>query len=321
MKIRNDGSVQPSSTPTPENAGRREDFAIYRCVISKVIYADDPTNITTNSGNPRVLYDVVVLGGFSSGQIISNCRLASTLGGDTSFYERVLRASTIEVSGSRLSSSDGDIVYVAFVQGHTGYPVIIALDNGINTAGKIGANLTDGPRSIMQFNGVREEINKDGEWIFQRNGGTANSVKGSFEPASAAEVTFNILKDEKHTRIFKSGLTIEENGKDDKVKITTTGGAIAEIDGKSGKITLTKGATIIELDGTGDKISLKSGFIDLGASVSDFAVLFTELLNAFNTHSHPFIDITPGGPVPSVTMPPVAPMLQTVGSLTVKVQP
>jgi hypothetical protein len=126
---------------------------------------------------------------------------------------------------------------------------------------------------------------------------------------------------EKTTRTYKSGLKIEEDGAGDKVTITTAGGAIIEIDGSGGKITLTKGSTIIELDGNGDKISLKGGFVDLGSSVSDFAVLFTELLTAFNTHTHPFIDITPGGPVPSVTMPPTAPMLQTVGSTTVKVQP
>lgn len=339
MRLRPDGSVQSSSTPTEANVGRGSDFGMYRCVVTKVIYVGDPANVTTNSSNPRVLYDCVVLGGFASGQILSNCRLSSDLGGTTSFYERVLRACTDDISNSRLSDADGDVVYVQFVQGHTGYPTIVALDNGIVTVGKIGASKDEGPRSIREYNGVRETINKDGELIQEVKGGVPDSDKGGFEPNSSVLITTKISKDEKVTRTFKSGLTIVEDGagdkitktlkggisivedgKADKVTITTAGGAIVDIDGAGGKITLTKGSTIIELDGNGDKISLKGGFVDLGASVSDFAVLFTELLTAFNTHTHMYVlPAIPAGPAP--TTPPVAPMMQTVGSQTVKVQP
>lgn len=299
MKIRHDGSIQSGMTPTPSNVGRQDDFAIYRCMVTRVIYVDDSSNITANSSNARVLYDVVVLGGFSSGQIISNCRLASIFGGDTSYFERILRAASNDVSKTKLSSADGDIVYVQFVQGHTGYPVIIALDNGINTKGKIGATSSQGPRSLKEYNGVRETINKDGEFQLDIKGGSSNSEKGSFTPNSDSQITVKADKDGKYT-------------------ITTKSGATIEIDGPGNKITLLKGSTIIELDGNGDKISLKGGFIDLGASVSDFAVLFTELLTTFNSHTHNAPQ-APAGVLP--TTPPLAPMLQTVGSLTVKVQP
>jgi hypothetical protein len=283
-------------------------------MITRVVYVDDPANISKNGQNPRVMYDVVVLGGFKSGQIISNCRLSDDLSGNDSYSERILRASQKEVSQTRLSDSDGDIVFVQFIQGHTGFPVIIGCDNGIKTTGLIGAKKSQGPRSLRQYNGVKREINKDGELIETVYGGTANADKGSFKPASTALVTTKISKDEKATRTFKSGLKIEEDGKGDKLTITTTGGAIITVDGKGGKITLTKGSTIMELNGNTDKIALKSGFIDLGASVSDFAVLFTELLTAFNSHTHV-------GNLGAPTSPPMAPMLQTVGSLTVKVQP
>lgn len=317
MKLRSDGSVQSNATPTPGRL-RTDDYAMYRCVVTKVIYVDDPQNVTTNASNPRVLYDLVVIGGYGSGQIISNARLSSDLGGESGYYERVLKACSTEISNSRLSDADGDIVYVQFVQGHTGFPVIVALDNGIHTSDKIGAKLADGPRSIRQFNGVRETINKDGEKVLEVHGGTANSEKGGFSKASTPLLTETISKDEKVTRAFKSGLQVVEDGAGDKVTITTAGGAIINVDGAGGKITLTKGSTIIELDGNGDKISLKGGFVDLGASVSDFAVLFTELLTAFNTHTH-MAPQAPAGTLP--TTPPVAPMLQIVGSQTVKVQP
>lgn len=317
MRIRGDGSIQSSGTPTPANSGRRDDYAIYRCIITKVAYTDDPSNVSSNSTNARVLYEAVVLGGFSSGQIISNIRLSSDLGGESGFYERILRACSNDISTSRLSDADGDIVFVAFTQGHTSYPIIIALDNGIHTNGLIGAKLNDGPRMIREYNGVRHTINKDGELIEEIKGGSATPEKGKFIANTSPLVTSVTSKDEKYTKTFKSGLIVSYDGKGDTASITTAGGAIINVDGKGGKITLTKGATIIELDGTSDKISLKGGFVDIGASVSDFAVLFTELLTAFNTHTH----IAPQAPTGALpTTPPVAPMLQIVGSQTVKVQ-
>lgn len=330
---RYDGSVQSAMTPTPANVGRTEDNSVYRCIVTKVIYVDDPANITANSTNPRVLYDVVVLGGFASGQIISNCRLSSLLGGNSSFYERVLRAADQDVSGSRLSESDGDIVYVEFVQGHTAYPMIVSLDNGIKTSEFIGATLSDGPRLREQYNGVWREINKDGELELQIRGGVSVAEKGKFTPNSDALVTFKTTKDEKNTRTFKSGLKIEEDGKSDKITvtmkggltslfdgtadkatITTAAGAKMEIDGKSKAIKMTVGSTEVLIDGNSGKISLKGDFIDLGSQVEDFVTKFIELATAFNSHAH--ISALPGQP----TSPPTGPLLQTVGSQTVKVQ-
>lgn len=357
MRYRPDGSIQSALTPTADNVGRESDHALYRCMVTKVVYVDDANNITTSASNPRVLYDVVVLGGFASGQVISNCRLSSDLGGNTAYWERVLKASDKDISAKGMADADGDVVYVQFIQGHTGFPVIIGLDNGLKNS-EIGAKKADGPRSVRKYNGVKEEINKDGELIITRSGGTANAEKGGFKPAAAVESTIKLGKDEKITISTKSGPTTTVDGKADKVVVSTKAGAKAtldgkadkielattagakatldgkadkvtittsaaaeiEIDGQGGKITLKKGSTIIELDSNSGKISLKGDFVDLGSSVSDFAVLFTELLTAFNTHTHPFVDLTPV-PVPSVTMPPTAPMLQTVGSLTVKVQP
>ena len=316
MRMRGDGSIQSGNTPTYQNVGRNDDEAMYRCIVTKVVYVDDPANITANGQNPRVLYDVVVIGGFASGQVISNCRLSADLAGNSTFYERILRSNSTELSKTRLSDCDGDIVFVQFVQGHTGFPVIIACDQGIKTT--VGAKKADGPRSVREYNGVREEITKDGEYILSIKGGKADAEHGGFAPGTAALVSTKISKDETITTTFKSGLAVAQDGKNDKYTITTKGGASIVVDGTGGKITLTKGSTIIELDGNGDKISLKGGFIDLGSSVSDFAVLFTELLTAFNSHTH-LVPQAPAGTLPS--MPPIAPMLQTVGSQTVKVQP
>lgn len=257
MKLRRDGSIQSSLTPTVSNVGRKDDYAIYRCMITRVIYTDTPGNITLNSSNPRVLYDAVVLGGFASGQIISNCRLSTELGGTYTFYERVLKASVKDISGSRLSDGDGDIVFVQFVQGHTGYPVIVGLDNGISPV-ETGAKTSDGPRSVKQYNGVREEINNFGEYEMRVKGGTADKEKGGFVPASSPLLVVKASKDEKYTRTFKSGLTITEDGKNDLVKVNTAGGVTITVDGKNDEIILETKA--------GSRLRLKQAKVALGAN-------------------------------------------------------
>ena len=318
MRERFDGSIQSTNVPTYQNQTKREDYALYRCMVVKVLYVDDKDNITSNADNPEVLYDVIVLGGFSSGQVISNCRLASYFGGNENYDERILKASTKKLNEVRLNSHDGDVVYVQFLQGHSAYPVIVALDRGIKPA-NAASTKADGPRMQSEYNGLLREINNKGEYSVTRKGGSVEN--GAFKPNSESEYSWKVLEKEQVLEEFKSGLKITASGADDKYSIETAGGAVVEIDGAGGKITISKGSTVIELDGNSDTIALKGGFVELGSSVSDFAVLFTELLTTFNSHSHAFTDITPGGPVPSVTQPPLAPMLASVGSSTVKVQP
>ena len=126
---------------------------------------------------------------------------------------------------------------------------------------------------------------------------------------------------EKTTRTFKSGMKVEMDGKNDKIVATMNGGTTVTFDGKSNKITLDAGGTTIEIDGNSGKISLLGDFVDIGAAVSDFAVLFSELATAFNTHTHQFPYFAGPSPSQGVTLPPVAPLLQTVASTTIKLQP
>lgn len=320
MRYRNDGSVQSANVPTEDNVGRVENNTLYRCMVVKVIYADSAQNITKNSANPRVLYDVVILGGFDSGQIISNCRLASIIGGNNNYFERTLRAASKPLAETRLSDQDGDIVFVQFIQGHSGYPVIVGVDVGIQPGNQTPTTEADGAVLRSEFNGIYEEITADGDWCFERRGGEVKD--GAFIANEDFKVQLKLSKEEKYTRTFESGLTITEDGEADKVDIVTKGGAEVNIEG-SGTITIKKDQTEVILDGNSGQISLKGDFVDLGSSVNDFAVLFTQLLSTFNRHTHQYVDATgsAGTPVPKVTQPPVAPMLSIVGSTSVKVQP
>lgn len=313
MRTRWNGSVQSSNTPTYNKTGiAREDYATYRCMVIDTLYVDDDKNISKNSKNPEVLYECVILGGAASGQIISFCRLASYLGGDVNYSERNLSKSTKDISKVKLADHDGDVVYVQFNQGHDAYPMIIGLAKGIND--KIAAKKADGPRFIEAYNGIETLISNKGERTTTLRGG--ETTDGRFKAGVDSIIKEEWLKDEKIVRTYKTGMTVTEDGKNEKVEIKTSGGVVTSLDGKGNKISIKAGSTEIVIDGGSGKISLKGDMIDLGTSVTDFVTKFTELASAFATHFH-MVPQAPSGVLPS--QPPVAPLLSTVGSQSVKV--
>jgi hypothetical protein len=212
---------------------------------------------------------------------------------------------------------------------------------------------------LSQFNGVKTEINKDGEYCLIRRGGEIDEESGIFVAiAEDADPNFEgrikllknemiwedpqnkiqFLKEEKKITLsvgedavktemdgesesmlteFKSGLKILADGSNDKVEISTKSGVSISVDGTASKVTISKGATQIIMDGNSGKISLSGGLVDIGSSVSDFAVLFTQLLTVYNSHTHPCPQ-SPSGVIPS--LPPTVPMTPSVRSTTVKVQ-
>ena len=278
MRIREDGSIQSSVTPTYQNVARTTDHAVYRCMVIKTIFVDDPSNITTNSTNPRVLYDCVVLGGFSAGQIISNCRLMSTLGGNYNFYERTLRASSKDISSTPLTECDGDIVLVQFVQGHTGYPVIVAADQGISTGSSLGAKAADAQILRWQYNGVRTEIDRSGNLTITRVGGSFDQDKGAFVPSSGSKLNVKFETD-KMVVTTAAGLVMSIDGTSDSVNITTKGGAKLKIDGSSGEISAQ--------DNGGGKLKIKDSKVGLGTSSNELVDLVKQLADALSVAVYP----------------------------------
>lgn len=308
MKQRSSGAILSSNTPVYGNLGNnREDFAMYRCMVIDVLYVDDDKNISKNSKNPEVLYECIILGGASSGQTLSFCRLASYLDG-SNYSERVLSKATKDISKTKLSDNDGDLVYVQFIQGHDAYPTIVGMARGLNQ--KIGATKAEGPRFIESFNGLEKLINNKGEYTKSLKGGSTQ--EGTFKAGGSVEVSETWTKG-KITTSFKSGATLTLDGSGDKIEIKTKGGASTSIDGSGNKITIKAGTTEILIDGSSGKISLKGEMVELGSSVSDFVTMFTQMSTAFNSHTHL-------GNLAAPTSPPQAPLLSSVGSQTVKVQ-
>lgn len=194
MRLRSDGSFQSSNTPTWANVGLKEDFNLYRCMVTKVYYVDDPLNVTKNAQNPEIVYQCVILGGFKTGQTLTNCRLSSELGGTDNFSEIVLTPSSKPITNTRLADHDGDVVFVQFIQGHQGYPQIIATGNGIKDSS--GTKKADGPRKVSQYNGLNETINNKGEWIVTRNGGSLDPASGRFKPGTSMDSQISLKKNQ-----------------------------------------------------------------------------------------------------------------------------
>lgn len=268
------GSYQSSNTPTYNKPGiSRNDYALYRCMITKVIYVDDPSNISKNSQNPEVLYDAVILGGQEEGNTLSNCRLASWLGGNSNYSETILVPTSKDLSNVRLSQHDGDVVYIEFNQGHDGYPVIISMAKGLSN--KVAATRADGPRVLEEYNGLIRNINNKGELITTMKSGqtkdgrfvSENSflVKEEWLSTEKVDLSFRnglkISHDGKNdvsTTTYKNGLSLIQNGKDDKTTVVFKGGLSVTTNGKDDVYTLvTKEGASIKIDGKNDVIQLK----------------------------------------------------------------
>lgn len=311
MKNRNDGSIQSGNIPTSSNIGKRKDYAIYRAMVIGVKFSDNIDNITYNAKIPRVLYDVVVLGGFASGQLISNCRMSTKLGGNFAFYELLLNPASFSTNSKRLEDQDGDIVYVQFNQGDPQFPIIVGLDYGLsNDSHKLkGASANANLLFRSLLGGVYTQLEKNG--FYTKSWGFTN-----IDELPAINTLIN-PENESITTEFKSGMRLTQDGKNDTLKIETKGGIMLQIDGNSNKATISSGGTTLIVDGNSGKISLQGNFVDLGASVSDMVTKYTELASAFNSHIHPVPQSTSGVMMSS---PPVMPLLPSVGSMTVKVQ-
>ena len=328
MIYRNDGSVESANTPTIRNTMTVPDYNKYRCLVTEVLFVDSPRNLTRNSPNPRVLYNCVILGGFRSGNTINNCRVQSTMGSPTAFYERVLKATTVQVGEGSLSNHDGEIVYVEFVQGDRNFPVIVGYDNSFAENPMIGANSEQGPRLLESFHGITTEINNVGEYSISRTGGTFEEecfVPAEVEePQALLQMFENLIKlanpnqsiellqeelmyqhsigenledptyqevidgstNEIGTRSFKSGLTITEDGQNDKMEILTKAGVRILVDGGNDTVEIKDGGSGT-LKITDNTVALGANGIELLQQISDSLSAIADWAQSVGgTHNH-----------------------------------
>lgn len=263
---RRDGSIQSANLPAYNKMAKNrvdKDFSVYRCMITKLFFVDDHANNPTYE-NQQVTYEAVILGGPKEGQILQNVKAMSDYGGVYNYSEKIYRpTSTKNLEEKPISEQDGDIVFIQFIQGNTRAPVIVGAGVQPQDLDFTGSTTDDGFVSQSQYNGVYQLINKNGEYIVTRKGGSLDPNSGVFVPDQTGNLASFQLKDEKiihsvggdvvtstmdgaansMTIAFKSGLTVTLNGAADSAQIKTSGGGELNIVG--GKIAL--GATSAEL--------------------------------------------------------------------------
>ena len=318
-------SVVSNNTPTPTNNFARQDNNLYRCMITKVCYTDDPLNVTSNAPNPNVLYEATVLGGFFEGQLLSNISLASWLGGQFNYAERTLRAASRPLNEVPLSEQDGDIVYIQFIQGDRLAPVIIGLGTQPLDGDGTGAATADGPLWVEQFNGVETRIDNMGNYSVIRKGGTLE--EGVFTPnETEADYTGQIslsdedliLRNGDYTAVITSNDITISNMDGDSIVI---GSGNVEIK-NAGGLTITLGSSGLSITGAGntsiqaDMISLDAGMVNVGEGAGFHSTIFENLKTEFEAHVH-LVPQSPGGVLPS--QKPLIPLTPTVGSQSVTI--
>lgn len=186
--IRSDGSIESSNIPGFETSNQTVDNTIYRCMITRVRYVDDIVNVNLTNGtsNPQVTYDAIIIGGENEGRILTHLRdTTNGLGGDINYSERVLKAASkpIELSkGTPMSQNDGDIVYVAFINGDPLVPIIIGNGTQFLDRDQTGAKKEESPRYNWEYNGIQHFISNEGEYTIIRKGGILDEISSTFTP-------------------------------------------------------------------------------------------------------------------------------------------
>jgi hypothetical protein len=282
--LRVDNSIQSANLPTQDSLAQNQankDYNMYRCMVSRTRYVDDGTNFTSGAQNPQVLYECIIIGGPKEGQILTNVRAGTNLGGKYNFEELVYHAASKSFFGDQslpLSQQDGDIVFVMFMNGNLTSPTIIASGNHVTGMANQGAKKSDGPRFLRELNGVRTEITKDGDYNWTKKDGAYDSGTDQFVPTNAPKISVQV-KGEKITIVTAGGLSITVDGDSDSTEIQTAGGLKLTLDGAGDVATLkTSGGGTLKI--SKDKVALGNSSLEVVDALSQtLNLLSTDLGN------------------------------------------
>ena len=249
--------------------------------LEKIHFTDDQSNVSKKF----VEYDVSVRDAKGGQTVFKNVRSVSSMFGYNDFDETILEPNDVAFSGKLNPSNffgnkNGAVVTLAFLDGAKDKPMIMgALDH----PKKIGATRADGIRKKGEFRGLAWEINKLGEFSITYNG--SRKPDGKLERADTGPTKIKIDKDgvltitdkeaqkiemnrKTKTISFSNGITITIDGKNDKFKVLTKGGASIEVDGTADSITL-KDKGNGELKISNNKVALGASSAELLQQISD----------------------------------------------------
>ena len=173
--------------------------------------------------------------------------------------------------------------------------------------------IEDGPRWVEEYNGVKTEINKDGEYSLIIKGGELDTETNDFTPAEDTQVSsITMDKDNKVTILAGDATSVVIDGKSDSIVIKNNQGLEINITGAS--MTINGGTT---LTATADTINLDAGMVNVGQGAGLHSTLFENLKSEFESHIHQ-VPQAMGGILPS--QKPLIPLTPSVGSQSVTVK-
>ena len=235
MKFRKDGSPI-SSNSLASNASQKEQLSpaeiqkvlkliqraneIHLATIREVYYVDDIKNQTKY----QVEYRIRIEFGDRHGQEYESVTAINLFGGMMNISEMVYAPKEKITKGNQdaeenyMFDHDGSQVVVAFMDGYPNRPFIIGGWNHTNN-NVFASKKADGVRKIEEFNGLRMETNKDGEFILTYYGGKRDSKTKKTKYASTAPTTFKIDKDGTWKVDDKENQSIKISRKDKKITI------------------------------------------------------------------------------------------------------
>jgi len=197
-----------------------------------------------------------------------NCKMLRRFGGVYNYEDYVLRGYKYNDqpdSVKAFEAKPGDAVLVGLLNGQGREGIILG---GINSAArKTTIKATDGPQYVSEFNGLKTEINKDGEYIVTFRGQPTNLAdlnnapsKKVADPKYDTKVGTSFFKFDK-----KGGFEVNDNSEKDPqfLKIDKSGGTVQLVAGKI-SLKFTKASELVNLKAksldviSDDKVSMKT---------------------------------------------------------------
>jgi hypothetical protein len=263
VKTLPDGTVISSNMPVKLKPSKDEvlyNYGIYRAYVVNTIFTDDKKNRSKN----HVEYDIMMISEKMYGMIYKNVLSLEVLGADTNFSEVVLNDKESKISGQKSGEKaspenyDDSYVMVAFYEGST--PIILGpYPHPKRTV--TGATQAEGIRKRSEFNGLRSEINKDGEMILTYLGGPRDAKTKESVGKTTAPLQIKIDKTGAFYVLDKECQEIKIDRVSKKLTIIQYSQVLVdetESEYSSGYVPSVTGAIInkVELDKDGKKITL-----------------------------------------------------------------
>lgn len=262
------GAVLPSflrPRPMAARSFSEQSFADTSLKVGTVVAAHSPKS-AENFSQSVWEYDVEVMTSHGvevpTKTLYRNCHLESKFGGisDKYLWTPYVQTYKKDAQGNDTSTIDkpGSVVILECVQGITLYATILggAQPDG---AGAESDSLGDGPTLAWQYNGIRVDINPDGELTLQRRGATrSDGTYVNAQSSNPPQLAFDTLNTTDNDSGCNASVTFTKDGG---IGVQTGDGKNSiSFDAGGGKITVTadQGVEVVVNQG-GIKMSCGAG--------------------------------------------------------------